>query len=439
MMIYILGAGESGLGSALLSKKLGYNFFISDQFEIKKKFKMELIANSFDFMENGHNKELLLSSNLVVKSPGIKDSLLLHEVKERGIEIISEIEYAYRFCKGKIIAITGTNGKTTTSKLIYEILRSSNIEVSLCGNIGKSFSRALSTRDYEYWVIEVSSFQLDDIKDFKPFISIILNVSNDHLDRYQFDIKNYLKSKLKITKNQSDSDYFIFWNEDKLIKREINSIKAKIISYGEKSINDIAIISNDEIKININKQKFTMTIHELALQGRHNIYNSMAAGITSKILNINNQIIRDCLSSFDKIEHRLEVVLNVYGVTYINDSKATNVNAAWYAINSMNKPLIWICGGVDKGNDYSDLVPLVKEKVKSIICLGENNTKIINEFKNVVERIDEAKSMKDAVLLAYQLSSKGDVVLLSPACSSLDLFSNYEHRGREFKSQIRLL
>ena len=438
-MIAVLGAGESGVGAALLAQKKGLTVFVSDFGQIKEPYQKELSDNGIEWEQGTHTEERILAADILIKSPGIPETLLVKKARQQGIEVLSEIEFAYRYCKGKIVAITGSNGKTTTATLVHHLLKGAKLDVALAGNIGDSFARCLSLSDHDYWVLELSSFQLDDIHQFKPYIAILLNLSPDHLDRYEGEMENYVASKLRITENQDLNDYFIYWNEDDLIKKNLNKVKAVKLPFGEQTSTTGASLINETIEININREQLTMTIHELALQGKHNTYNSMAGGIAAKLLGITNDIVRECLSDFEKIEHRLEPVLKVYGVDYINDSKATNVNATWYALDSMTKSVVWICGGVDKGNNYEELVPLVSKKVKAIVCLGADNTKLIKTFGGVVEVIESSNSMEMAVKAAYKLAKKGDTVLLSPACASFDLFTSYEDRGRQFKKQIRLL
>jgi UDP-N-acetylmuramoylalanine--D-glutamate ligase len=438
-MIAVLGAGESGVGAALLAQKKGLTVFVSDFGQIKEPYQKELSDNGIEWEQGTHTEERILAADILIKSPGIPETLLVKKARQQGIEVLSEIEFAYRYCKGKIVAITGSNGKTTTATLVHHLLKGAKLDVALAGNIGDSFARCLSLSDHDYWVLELSSFQLDDIHQFKPYIAILLNLSPDHLDRYEGEMENYVASKLRITENQDLNDYFIYWNEDDLIKKNLNKVKAVKLPFGEETSTTGASLINETIEININREQLTMTIHELALQGKHNTYNSMAGGIAAKLLGITNDIVRECLSDFEKIEHRLEPVLKVYGVDYINDSKATNVNATWYALDSMTKSVVWICGGVDKGNNYEELVPLVSKKVKAIVCLGADNTKLIKTFGGVVDVIESSNSMEMAVKAAYKLAKKGDTVLLSPACASFDLFTSYEDRGRQFKKQIRLL
>ena len=438
-MIVVLGAGESGVGAALLAKQKGYEVFVSDFGTVKEQYQKELTENGFEWEQGQHSEEKILSAEMLIKSPGIPETKLIAKARVKGIEVLSEIEFASRFSEGKIVAITGSNGKTTTASLTYHLLKSAGFNVGLAGNIGASFARCLANSDRDYWVLELSSFQLDDIRQFKPYIAILLNLSPDHLDRYDGKMENYVAAKMRITENQTKEDYFIYWDDDEWIKKNLAKVKATKLPLGQKTVTEGAYLEDKQINININREQLTMTIHDLALQGKHNCYNSMAGGIAAKLLGITNDVVRDCLADFEKIEHRLEPVLKVYGVDYINDSKATNVNATWYALDSMNKPVVWICGGVDKGNDYEELVPLVNDKVKAIVCLGTDNSKLIRTFGGVVELIQDTASMDDAVKAAYRFAEKGDAVLLSPACASFDLFANYEDRGRQFKEQIRLL
>lgn len=438
-MIAVLGAGESGVGAALLAKQKGYDVFVSDFGAVKDSFRSELNKNGLSWEEGKHSEAKILDAEMLIKSPGIPETKLVAKARAKGIEVLSEIEFASRFTTGKIIAITGSNGKTTTASLIYHLLRGADLDVALAGNIGDSFARCLKNGDHDFWVLELSSFQLDDVRHFRPDISVLLNFSPDHLDRYEGNMAKYVAAKMRITENQTADDHFIYWEEDAWIKKNLEKVRAKKISFGSILKAEGAYIENEQICININREQLIMSIHELALQGKHNGYNSMAGGIAAKILGISNDIVRDCLSDFEKIEHRLEPVLKVYGVEYINDSKATNVNAAWYALDCMSKPTVWICGGVDKGNDYGELLSLVGDKVKAIICLGKDNAKLIETFGGLVSGVQEVDSMEDAVKAAYKIADKGDAVLLSPACASFDLFNSYEDRGRQFKKQIRLL
>ena len=437
--ISIIGAGESGIGAAILAKKNSYDVFVSDNNIIKTNYRKVLIENRIDFEEGGHSFEKILNSNLIIKSPGIpNESELIKKINKLDLNLISEIDFAYRFTKAKIIAITGTNGKTTTSLITYKILKDAGLNVCIAGNIGNSFSHAISKKDYDVVVLEVSSFQLDNIVEFSPYISILLNITPDHLDRYNNDFENYLKSKLNITLNQTTNDFLIYNNDDTSFSDLQTQAKKIPISIANKTFDEGGYYKNNKININLNNK--AMTIEKLALNGTHNIFNSMAAAMAARVFEVSDDVIRKSLIDFENIEHRLEYVITVHGIDFINDSKATNVNAAWYALESMNKSFVWILGGVDKGNDYTELIKVAKEKkIKAIICLGPNNKKIKASFKNVVDLIEDAKDMSEAVKKSYNIASSGDAVLLSPACASFDLFENYEHRGSEFKKMVRSL
>ena len=432
----IIGAGISGVGAAILASQHNYNVFVSDSKAIKASDKSNFDHYNISWEENGHTSSKILSSDLIIKSPGISDNTdIMTEIYNKNIQIISEIEFASRFTSAKIIAITGTNGKTTTSLLISKILDNAGFDVLLAGNIGNSFAYSLSERDYDYIVLEISSFQLDNIVDFQPYISILLNITPDHLDRYKGNFSNYIESKLRITLNQNSKDYIIYNNDDLSLKSIKTKARKLPISLSSNISNDGGFYSNNKININLNNSK--MTINKLALKGTHNIFNSMAAAMAARVFEVSDDVIRESLIDFENIEHRLEYVLTVHGVDFINDSKATNVNAAWYAIESMNKPFVWIIGGIDKGNDYSELIKVANKKnLKAIICLGDNNDKIVEAFKNKVV-IEQANDMREAVMKSYNLSDTGDAVLLSPACASFDLFENFEHRGSEFKKMVR--
>jgi UDP-N-acetylmuramoylalanine--D-glutamate ligase len=434
----IIGAGISGVGAAILASQHNYNVFVSDSKAIKASDKSNFDHYNISWEENGHTSSKILSSDLIIKSPGISDNTdIMTEIYNKNIQIISEIEFASRFTSAKIIAITGTNGKTTTSLLISKILDNAGFDVLLAGNIGNSFAYSLSERDYDYIVLEISSFQLDNIVDFQPYISILLNITPDHLDRYKGNFSNYIESKLRITLNQNSKDYIIYNNDDLSLKSIKTKARKLPISLSSNISNDGGFYSNNKININLNNSK--MTINKLSLKGTHNIFNSMAAAMAARVFEVSDDVIRESLIDFENIEHRLEYVLTVHGVDFINDSKATNVNAAWYAIESMNKPFVWIIGGIDKGNDYSELIKVANKKnLKAIICLGDNNDKIVEAFKNKVV-IEQANDMREAVMKSYNLSDTGDAVLLSPACASFDLFENFEHRGSEFKKMVREL
>lgn len=432
----IIGAGISGVGAAILASQHNYNVFVSDSKAIKARDKSNFDHYNISWEENGHTSSKILSSDLIIKSPGISDNTdIMIEIYNKNIQIISEIEFASRFTSAKIIAITGTNGKTTTSLLISKILDNAGFDVLLAGNIGNSFAYSLSERDYDYIVLEISSFQLDNIVDFQPYISILLNITPDHLDRYKGNFSNYIESKLRITLNQNSKDYIIYNNDDLSLKSIRTKARKLPISLSSNISSDGGFYSNNQININLNNSK--MTINKIALKGTHNIFNSMAAAMAARVFEVSDDVIRESLIDFENIEHRLEYVLTVHGVDFINDSKATNVNAAWYAIESMNKPFVWIIGGIDKGNDYSELIKVANKKnLKAIICLGDNNDKIVEAFKNKVV-IEQANDMSEAVIKSYNLSETGDTVLLSPACASFDLFENFEHRGSEFKKMVR--
>ena len=434
--LVVLGAGKSGIGASLLAKKNGWDVLVSDNSNITQK---DILDDHNIEWEESHSVDKILLADEVVKSPGIPEDIsIINTIRNNHIPIISEIEFASRYTKAKIIAVTGTNGKTTTTLLIGHILSKAGYDVLIAGNIGISFSKSICERDYDYIVLELSSFQLDGIIKFKPDIAIILNITADHLDRYNNNFQEYISSKLRITKNQKQEDFLIYNFDDDNLKLRINS-KARMIPFSLNQYFQEDGASYNNQKININLNKITMTINELALQGKHNVYNSMAAGIASRVLEVNDFIIRQSLLDFQNVEHRLEHVLNIHGIEFINDSKATNINSVWYALESMTKEIIWIVGGVDKGNNYSELLDLVESKVKAIVCIGQDNKKIHKVFKSHVNDIINASSMNEAVSYSYDLASKGDVVLLSPACASFDMFDNYEHRGIEFKKFVRSL
>lgn len=441
--IAILGGGESGVGAAILAQKQGFTVFLSDMGKIKEKYKNVLSNYKIDFEEEKHSTEKILNADLVVKSPGIPDKApLIVQLKNAGIPVISEIEFAGRYTNAKTICITGSNGKTTTTLLLYHILKNAGFNVGLAGNVGKSFAWQVAEEKFDIYVIEISSFQLDGMYDFRADIAILMNITPDHLDRYNYNFQNYIDSKFRIIQNQTENDFFVVCTDDEVTQNEIKkrNITPAIISFGlgEPGENS-AGVKEDKLVINIHKNQFIMSILDLAIQGKHNTYNSMAAGIASMILEIRNEQLRESLSNFTGVEHRLERFLKVHGIEFINDSKATNVNSTWYALESISKPIVWIAGGVDKGNDYSMLKSLAKEKVKAIVCLGKDNQKIHDSFKGVVKNIVDASSMEEAVKAAYYLARNGDTVLLSPACASFDLFENYEDRGTQFKQKVRNL
>jgi UDP-N-acetylmuramoylalanine--D-glutamate ligase len=438
--IIILGSGESGVGAAILAQKQGMDVFVSDFGKIKDKYKQELIALNIEFEEEQHSEEIIMSATTIIKSPGIPDKApIIKKIKAKGIEIISEIEFAFRFSKAKVIAITGSNGKTTTTSLIYHILEKAEYNVGLGGNIGTSYARQVANGDKEYFVLEVSSFQLDNCVTFKPFISVLCNITEDHLDRYDYKFENYINSKVSITKNQTNEDYFIYCYDDEVTMNNLSKVNNDVqkipFSY-YKQIENGAYIDKNELIINLNKTNFTMPTSDLSIQGIHNSYNSMAAAISAKLVGVRNDKIRESLEDFKNLEHRLEFVATIRNVDFINDSKATNVNSTWYALESMTKPVVLILGGVDKGNDYTLIKDLVNKKVKAIICLGKDNEKLHQAFSSEVGYIVDTQSMEQAVQMAYNISDKGDVVLLSPCCASFDLFENYEDRGKQFKRNV---
>jgi len=442
--IIILGAGESGVGAACLAKQKGYKVFVSEKNIINSKFKKILRKNKIAFEEGKHSANKVLNANEIIKSPGIpNESILIQKIKKNKIPIISEIEFAFRHTDAKIIGITGSNGKTTTSSLIYHILRNSGLNVGIAGNIGNSFAKLITEKDFEYIVLELSSFQLEYIKKFQPKIAVLTNLSRDHLERYNYDFQKYIDKKLDIVSNHSNSDYFIYNADDKNIQRELINRKIKStkipFSYTNQDTENKTFIKDNKIFLNINKNKLMISLNSLSLKGKHNTQNNMAAATVAKLINIKNEEIKESLSNFQSINHRMEHVLTIQKVKYINDSKATNTNAVYYALDSMTNSTIWIAGGVDKGNDYDELLPLVREKVKSIICIGLDNKKIIETFSSVVDSIIETSTMIEAVRNAYKIAKPGEIVLLSPACSSFDIFDNYEDRGNQFKEQVRKL
>ena len=444
MRLVILGGGESGVGTAILGKKKGYDVFVSDFGKIKGNYKEVLLINGIQWEDEKHTEDLILNADVVMKSPGIPDkSPIVRKLKEKGIPVISEIEFAAPFTNGVIIGITGSNGKTTTTMLTHHLLKSAGLNVGLGGNIGKSFAWQVAENKYDSYVLELSSFQLDGIKDFKPHIAIITNISPDHLDRYDYKYENYIDSKFRITMNQTEEDYLIYDADDEAIEHWLSThkVKAKLIPFSlTKTFNEGAYINNNsKMEIKISQDEFTMDTEYIALEGKHNMKNAMAATSVAKLMQIRKATIRESLSNFQGVEHRLEKVLKIQNVQYINDSKATNVNASFFALDSMNTPTVWIVGGVDKGNDYNELMSLVREKVKAIICLGVDNKKIIDVFGNVVDIMVEVDNMNDAVKMAQRLTEKGDSVLLSPACASFDLFESYEDRGNQFKQAVKHL
>lgn len=440
--IAILGAGESGVGTAFLAKAKGWTVFVSDFGQIKESFVQELNKLKIDWEQGKHDFDRILQSDLIVKSPGIPDKAeIIRQAKAKGIQIVSEIEFAGYYNTAKTICITGSNGKTTTTMLTHHVLKKAGFKVGLAGNVGQSFAKQVATEDFDWYVLELSSFQLDDMFDFKADIAILTNITPDHLDRYNYEMQNYVDSKMRIIQNQNENDWFIYNADDELIVSEIKKRmpKMNLAPFSIKTPQENGGYADEkQITINI-KEQFTMSIHDLALKGKHNTQNSLASGLAARILDIRNAVIRESFEDFVNVEHRLEFVAKVNGIEFINDSKATNVNSTWFALESMEQPTVWIVGGVDKGNDYSQLKGLVQEKVKAIICLGTDNQKIIESFGDDVETIVEAGSAMEAVAYGYRLAKKDETVLLSPACASFDLFENYEDRGNQFKNAVRAL
>ncbi|HIA35197.1 MAG TPA: UDP-N-acetylmuramoyl-L-alanine--D-glutamate ligase [Flavobacteriales bacterium] len=446
MKLVVLGAGESGTGAAVLAKKEGFQVFVSDLGKVKEDNKNVLLNHEIDWEEEGHTEALILDADEVIKSPGIpEDAEIILKLKDRGVNVISEIEFAGRYSKAKMIGVTGSNGKTTTVHLLFFIMTNAGMDVGLAGNVGKSLALQVAENDREYFVVELSSFQLDGMEKFELDIGVLLNITPDHLDRYQGELKKYAEAKMKILQLVKDNGHFVYCLDDEIVaneteKRETN---AKLIPFSiQKKLNKGAYIDNENLLIQFNQNQFIMLLQELALQGKHNIYNSMASGIPARILEIRKEIIRQSLSDFQNIEHRLEYVVKVHGIEFINDSKATNVNSTWYALETMVKPVVWIVGGVDKGNDYNVLKEMVNKKVKAIICISEDkksNNKIKRAFSDDIEMVVVAESMEDAVKKAYHFGQKGDTVLLSPSCASFDRFKNYEERGWRFKRAVREL
>ena len=441
--IVVLGGGESGVGSAVLAKVKGFDVFLSDMGKISEDYAAVLNEWNIPYEEGKHSEELILNADEVIKSPGIPSTApMVRKIEGQGINVISEIEFAGRYDSAKKICITGSNGKTTTTSLIYHLLQQAGLNVGLGGNIGKSYAYQVATEKYDIYVLELSSFQLDNVYDFKADIAIITNITPDHLDRYGHDMENYVKAKFRITRNMSSEDCFIFCSDDEITINHLNQIvvKAQKLPFTQKTeVGQGAFLKNDKIVVRYKEDECDMFLQELALGGRHNVYNSMAAAIAAKVMDIDNEAIRNGLSTFQAVEHRLEKVLSIGDVLYINDSKATNVDAAWYALECQTRPVVWIVGGTDKGNDYSSLIPLVQEKVKAIICMGLDNAKIHDSFGSIVPEMHDVTSAEEAVKTAHKLAEAGDVVLLSPCCASFDLFKNYEDRGRQFKEAVRKL
>jgi len=441
--LVILGGGESGVGAAILGKQKGFEVFLSDRGEIKEKYKNVLKQFDINFEEGKHTEAEIFKADVVMKSPGIPDKVaLIKKLKEKRVLVISEIEFADEFSDADVVAITGSNGKTTTTMLTHHLLVNGGLNVGMAGNIGDSYAKQVAEASFDNYVLEISSFQLDGIENFKPHIAVITNITPDHLDRYEYKFENYIESKFRITKNQTEEDYLIYDADDEVINNWLknNKTKAKLVPFSvEKELAYGAFLKDKIITTKLINEEQIMGISELTLQGKHNTKNAMAAVLASKLMKVRKQSIVESLSDFEGVEHRLEKVQKVNGVQYINDSKATNINATFYALECMDKTTVWVVGGVDKGNDYSELMPLVREKVKGIVCLGVDNQKIIETFGNVVDVLVETAGAEEAVKVAHKIADKGDVVLLSPACASFDLFENYEDRGRKFKAAVKNL
>ena len=441
--IVILGAGESGAGSAILAKGKGFDVFVSDRGEVKQKYRELLDKHGIRWEEGKHTVSEIFSAIEVIKSPGVReDAPIVVQLREKGIPVISEIEFAGRYAKGIKICVTGSNGKTTVTNLIYHILKKAGKKAAMTGNVGNSFAMAVAEGGYDYYVIELSSFQLDGMYSFRADIAVLMNITPDHLDRYDHNFQNYIDSKFRITRNQTKSEFLIYWADDPVIKNELakKEFGMTLLPFSADTTEGMtAFIENNNLIIDYLTKTNLMTIHDLALKGRHNIFNSMAAAIAGKVLTIRKETIRESLADFQGVEHRLEPVITVCGINFINDSKGTNVNSTWYALECMETDVVWIAGGIDKGNDYSELFNVVKQKVIAIVCLGKDNKKIVESFRDLVPTIVETSSMVEAVRSSYYLAKKGQTVLLSPACASFDLFTNYEDRGRQFKEAVRNL
>ncbi|MCK4749874.1 MAG: UDP-N-acetylmuramoyl-L-alanine--D-glutamate ligase [Bacteroidales bacterium] len=440
--IVILGAGESGTGAAILARQKGFDVFVSEAGKIKPYYRDLLDEYNVLYESGGHSERLILNATEVIKSPGIPESAPIVKIlRKKDIRIISEIEFAGRYTNAKMICITGSNGKTTTTSLIHHMMRKAGLNVGIAGNVGRSFALQVATDAYDYYVLELSSFQLDGMYEFKADIAILLNITPDHLDRYDYDLQNYVDSKFRVGQNLTEEEYFVFCSDDEITIKELEKIvsRAQQLPFAyQKKEKDVAWVEEDELmRIEFDDVDFSMSVEELSLKGRHNTYNSMAAGIAGNVLKIRNEVIREALMDFQGVEHRLATVMKVHAINFINDSKATNVNSTWYALESVNGNTVWIVGGVDKGNDYSELNNLVENKVKAIVCLGKDNQRVIQAFSGKVESIVESTSMEEAVKTAYYLASDGETVLLSPACASFDLFESFEDRGRQFKSAVR--
>ncbi|MEE1962365.1 UDP-N-acetylmuramoyl-L-alanine--D-glutamate ligase [Allomuricauda taeanensis] len=441
--LVILGGGESGVGTAILGKKKGFEVFVSDKGEIKEKYREVLEHFEIEWESGDHTEAKILNADVVMKSPGIPDKVpLVKALVAKGIPVISEIEFASKYTDATIIGITGSNGKTTTTMLTYHLLKNGGLNVGMAGNIGDSFAKMVAEKDVDQYVLEISSFQLDGIVDFKPHIAVITNITPDHLDRYEYQFENYIASKFRIAMNQDENDYLIYDADDEVMESWLkkNPVQSKLVPFSVKrKLEEGAWLEDETIKIKLEHKTLEMSTDILALEGQHNVKNTMAASMAALLVKVRKETIRQSIQSFQGVPHRLEKVLKINHVEYINDSKATNVNATFYALDGIKKPIVWIAGGVDKGNDYAELMPLVREKVKAIICLGVDNTKLKESFGNVIDLMVETYSMEEAVKVAYKVAERGDAVLLSPACASFDLFKNYEDRGDQFKAAIKNL
>ncbi|WP_420602613.1 UDP-N-acetylmuramoyl-L-alanine--D-glutamate ligase [Flagellimonas sp.] len=441
--LVILGGGESGVGTAILGQQKGFEVFVSDKGEIKKEYSKVLEHFEIEWESGKHTESKILNADVVMKSPGIPDKVpLVKRLVEKGVPVISEIEFASKYTDATLIGITGSNGKTTTTMLTHHVLKNGGLNVGMAGNIGDSYAKMVAEQDFDQYVLEISSFQLDGIVDFKPHVAILTNITPDHLDRYDYQFENYIASKFRIAMNQDENDYLIYDADDEVIEDWLQQhpIQSKLVPFSLKEKQEQgAWLENDTIKIKIEHKTLEMSTDILALEGQHNVKNTMAASLAALLVNVRKETIRQSIQNFQGVAHRLEKVLKINHVEYINDSKATNVNATYYALDGIKKPIVWIVGGVDKGNDYSELMPIVREKVKAIICLGMDNSKLKDAFGNVIEPMVETYSMEEAVKVAYKISERGDSVLLSPACASFDLFENYEDRGNQFKAAIKNL
>lgn len=441
--LVILGGGESGVGTAILGKQKGFEVFVSDKGEIQEKYKEVLEHFEIEWESGEHTEAKILNADLVMKSPGIPDSVpLVKTLVEKGVPVISEIEFASKYTDATLIGITGSNGKTTTTMLTYHLLKNGGLNVGMAGNIGDSYAKMVAEKDFDHYVLEISSFQLDGIVDFKPHIAMITNITPDHLDRYEYKFENYIASKCRIAMNQDTNGYLIYDADDEVIREALKKhpIQSKLVPFSVKQkLEEGAWLEDKTIKIKLEHKTLEMSEDILALEGQHNVKNTMAASMAAMLVKVRKEAIRDSIQSFQGVPHRLEKVLKINHVEYINDSKATNVNATYYALDGIKKPIVWIVGGVDKGNDYAELMPLVREKVKAIVCLGADNSKLIDAFGNVIDLMVETYSMQEAVKVAYKIAERGDAVLLSPACASFDLFKNYEDRGDQFKNAVKNL